>query len=485
MTTKTTQRSTGIRDAEQRGQRTSGAGRRLAEEIARTEIGPRPLPALEATRARPAPRSAQIVTDGGLAITAVRAASTPMVEVRLRIPFAGPTARAGAHAACAELLAESILLGTANRDRERIDAELAAVGGHLSAQVGPQRLLLSGSVLAPGLPVLLEILADTLTAATYRAGDVLRERDKLVEHLAISAAQPSAIARAHLQRRRFGAHPAALEVPDADSVAAVGVAAVRRLHRNAVLPAGSALILVGDLKAGPAAKSAAQILSRWVDARLARELSTPPVVTGGSIIAHHRPGAVQTQTRLTAQGVLRTDPDYAAAQLANIVFGGYFSSRLVENLREDKGFTYHAHSALEFWPGRSAVTISYDTATDVAAAALVETRHELGRIATTAPTTAEIESARNYAIGSLAASLATQAGYASMLTTLIGSGLDASWLARHQKNLAGVSEAAVAAAAQRIFAPSAITGVVVGDIESDAAVWARLGGIELASMTGH
>jgi predicted Zn-dependent peptidase len=198
------------------------------------------------------------------------------------------------------------------------------------------------------------------------------------------------------------------------------------------------------------------------------------------ITAHHRPGAVQSQTRLTSGGVLRTDPGYAAAQLANIVFGGYFSSRLVENLREDKGFTYHAHSALEFWPGRSAMTISYDTATDVAAAALVETRHELGRIALTPPADAEIDAARNYAIGSLAASLATQAGYASMLTTLAGVGLDQSWLAAHQKNLRAATAEQVADAASRLFAPSAMTGVIVGDLEASGAALARLDGIKAA-----
>jgi predicted Zn-dependent peptidase len=418
-----------------------------------------------------------VTTPGGLRITAVRQAGTPMVEVRLRIPFGGADQ---AHAARAELLAETILLGTATRSREQVDTETALVGGHLTAQVGPQRLLISGSVLAPGLPVILDILADTVTGAAYRASDVSRQRDILVEQLLINAAQPSTIARLYLQRQRFGDHPAVFEVPDSDLVSAATPAAVRGLHRRAVLPEGSTLVLVGDLSPQPTADRAAEALSGWTGPRGAQPLGTPPAVTGGVITAHHRPGAVQSQTRLTSGGVLRTDPGYAAAQLANIVFGGYFSSRLVENLREDKGFTYHTHSALEFWPGRSAMTISYDTATDVAAAALVETRHELGRIALTPPADAEIDAARNYAIGSLAASLATQAGYASMLTTLAGVGLDQSWLAAHQKNLRAATAEQVADAASRLFAPSAMTGVIVGDLEASGAALARLDGIKAA-----
>lgn len=449
---------------------------RTAAQIARSATGPRPLPDLQRTRAGRAPASMQTALDNGLNVVTVRRPSTPLVELRLRIPFGG---KGIGHTARAELLAETILLGTARRSREDVDAELAVVGGHLSAQVDPQRLLLSGSVLAGGLDVLLDVLADAVTDAAYRPADVRRERDRLMEHLAISAAQPSVIARKLLQYRRFGDHPAAMEMPDAEAVGQVGPAAVRGLHRRAVLPAGSTLVLVGDLSPVRAADAAAIALAGWTGPRSATVLAEPPAVTGGPVTAHHRAGAVQSQTRLSAAAVLRSEPGYPAAQLANIVYGGYFSSRLVENLREDKGYTYHAHSALEFWPGRSAVTVSYDTTTEATAAALLETRYELGRIALQPPSEQEVQAARNYAIGSLAGSLSSQSGYASMLSVLAGSGLDGSWLRGHPAALTATSTEQVAAAAQRIFAPSAITGVVVGDLDAAGPALSRLGDVEM------
>ena len=60
-----------------------------------------------------------------------------------------------------------------------------------------------------------------------------------------------------------------------------------------------------------------------------------------------RPGSVQSSMRLALPAVGRTHPDHAALQLANLVFGGYFSSRWVENIREDKGYTYSPHSVVE------------------------------------------------------------------------------------------------------------------------------------------
>jgi predicted Zn-dependent peptidase len=399
-----------------------------------------------------------------------------LVEVRLRVPFGGSNPL---HAARAELLAATLLLGTGGRDRRQVDADLAAVGGHLDTGVDPQRLLVTGSVLASGLPTLLDVLADCLTGAAYRKDDVLGERARLVEHLMISAAQPASVAHRLLQQRRFGEHPAAWDVPDAELVGHVGAAAVRGLHGRAVVPDGCTLTLVGDLSRGRATAAAAQALSGWSADRSTRPLAPPPAIVGGPLLAEHRAGAVQSQVRLSGPAVPRSDPGYPAHQLANLVYGGYFSSRLVENLREDKGLTYHARSSLEFWPERAAVTISFDTATPATAAALLEAQYELGRLSLQPPTEAEVDSARNYALGTLATSLATQAGLASMLSLLAGSGLDEGWLREHPKRLVATTVDDVAAAGATMLAPAAFTGVILGDLDAIAPGLRGLGTVEL------
>ena len=94
------------------------------------------------------------------------------------------------------------------------------------------------------------------------------------------------------------------------------------------------------------------------------------------------------------------------------MFGGYFSSRWMENIREDKGYTYGAHSGVEFVPGGGVLGLETDVASDVTAAALLETRYELGRLVAVPPTAAEVDAARAYAIGSLAISLDSQGGLA-------------------------------------------------------------------------
>jgi predicted Zn-dependent peptidase len=186
---------------------------------------------------------------------------------------------------------------------------------------------------------------------------------------------------------------------------------------------------------------------------------------------------VQSQLRLSAPGLRRHDPRYASLQLANLVFGGYFSSRLMENIREDKGYTYGAHSGVEFVPQGAVLSVETDVASNVTAAALLETRYELGRITAVPPTDAEVEAARSYAVGSLLISLDNQGGLASTLAALAADGLGIDWLRAHPARLESVTTAQVAEVALEFFAPAAFTGVVVGDADVIGAGVRALGGI--------
>jgi zinc protease len=463
------------------------ATHRSAEDIGRTALGPRPLPPLGATRDVPLPDVLDVTLPTGLRVLAAHRPGVPMAEVRLRVPFApGDSAddAVGRHVATAELLSSTLLTGTAARDRVAIDDELAGVGADLGVSVDPERLQIGGSGLASGLPTILEVLADVLTGATHPDAEVLRERTRLVERIAVARAQPRTIAREALQRKRFGTHPIAREMPTGPDVAAVEPAGVRGLHRDGLVPGGAILTVVGDLDAAgldpaDAVALVERYLGGWTATHPARELSPPPVPAASNLELVHRPGSVQSQLRLSAPALRRLDDRYAALQLANLVFGGYFSSRWMENIREDKGYTYGAHSGTEFVPGGAVLSVETDVASDVTAAALLETRYELGRMTAVPPTPDEVDAARRYAVGSLLISLDSQGGYASTVATLAADGVPVQWLRDHPARLEAVTVDEVAAAAREFFAPSAFTGVVVGDADVIGAGLRALGQVDL------
>jgi zinc protease len=176
-----------------------------------------------------------------------------------------------------------------------------------------------------------------------------------------------------------------------------------------------------------------------------------------------RPGAAQSNIRIGGPSLTRQDDGLPALQLANMVFGGYFSSRLVENIRENKGYTYSPRSWLDHLPLGSVLNITADVGTEVTAPALLETRYELGRMATLPVSADELDGARRYLIGTTALSTQTQSGLAEYLVALSSAGLGLDYLRQLPKRLERVTVDEVRDAAEEYLAPARLPTVILGD----------------------
>ncbi|WP_091347546.1 M16 family metallopeptidase [Micromonospora rhizosphaerae] len=435
---------------------------------ATVETGTRPLPALGPTRRLKLPKQAERTLGNGLTVIAVRRPAVPLVELRLWMPF-GRT-----HLARGAMLAQTVLSGTETMTANQIAAELQKVGGGLSAGIDPDRLMISGAGLVTGLDRMLQILAEVLTGATYPKDWVGTERDRLIDRIQVAQSQPAHLARTALLKRIYGKHPYAVQTPEPAQVRAVRPPTLRRLHAERVHPAGAVLVLVGDVQPERVVDAAEKALAAWNgDGHVAELPPTPPLEPGPLLLAD-RPGSVQSSLRIALPAVPRTHPDHAALQLANLVFGGYFSSRWVENIREDKGYTYGPHSLIEHSVAGSVLVAAAEVATEVTGPALLETLYELGRLASLPPRPDELEQARQYALGTLQLGMSTQAGLASLTSAYAGSGLRLDFLAEHAARLAKATVDDVAAAAARYLAPAKAVTVVLGDAERIAAQLAAL-----------
>lgn len=438
------------------------------------------VPPLGEPRPQPAPEVAETLLPNGLRLVVVPRPGVPLIELRLRVPFAAAVAaEAPTHTARASVLSGAVLLGTGRHDQTEIAQLLQGHGAELSVSTDPDRLLFSTTLLPGGLRPVLDLLGELLTDAAYPEDRVEGERGRVAERIAIARSQPGVIASTALAARRYGDHPYAAQLPLVELVEQVDAPALRTLHRDRVLPAGSSMVLVGDLDPAAATDAVGAALAGWTAEGAA--VSAPPVQLRppGAVQVVDRPGAVQSNIRLGGPAPARTDPALPALRLANMAFGGYFSSRLVENIRERRGYSYSPRSGVDHLAASSSVLVEADVATGVTAAALLEIGYELGRMALLPIEEAELEAARRYVLGSMALSTATHAGLASTLSALVGSGLPAGWLAEHQRALAAVTADEVTAAARRYLRPAALTAVVVGDAGLVAEPLGALGSVEI------
>ncbi|MEO8889885.1 MAG: pitrilysin family protein [Jatrophihabitantaceae bacterium] len=427
------------------------------------------------------PRKAKKLTvdertlDSGLRVVVVRKPGVPLAEVRLRMSALSAKSTTPARIS---LLSDTMLTGAAGLDRAGLAGAVQALGGDLSVSADADRLLLGANVLATNLPALLGVVASVLTDATYPAAELATEKERLIERLTMARSRPGVIAGEALALRMWGEHPYALDLPQVPDVAETTAAQVRRMHADLVRPDGAVLIIVGDVSPARVLDQVEQALAAWTGRAVKSRVPTLPAPPGGPLLVVDRPGSVQSSVRMGGAAVTRVDPRYPALQLANLIFGGYFSSRWTENIREDKGYTYGPHSRVDHHVLGSALSFDVEVATEVTAPAMLETRYELGKIASLAVTEAEVDAVRQYAIGTLALSTATQAGLASTLSALAAFGLGLDWVLEHPARLAATTVDEVSAAAAEFFAPSRLTAVLVGDAATISAPLAGLGPIE-------
>jgi zinc protease len=438
------------------------------------------VPPLGEPRPQPVPVARETTLANGLHVVVVPRPGVPLIELRLRVPFAATAATdAELHTARGAVLSGALLLGTEAHDQTGIAELLQSHGAELSVSPDPDRLLFGTTLLPDGLRPVLDVLGELLTSATYPDDPVEGERNRVAERIAIARSQPGVIARSALAARRYADHPYAIALPDPELVSAVEPDALRALHRDRILPRGSSLVLVGDLDPEATVDAVAAALAGWEGSGEAVEPAPVTERTLPGIELVDRPGAVQSNLRLGGPAPRRTDPDLAAVRLANMVFGGYFSSRLVENIRERRGYTYSPRSSVDHQAAASSFLVEADVATEVTGPALLETWYELGRMALLPVTEAELDAARRYVLGSMALSTATHAGLASTLSALVGAGLGVDWLAEHQRALAAVTVEEVQGVSGRYLAAPALSAVVVGDAGRVADPLRRLAPVEV------
>lgn len=407
------------------------------------------------------PRVTDTTIGNGLRVIVARQANIPRVHMRLRMP--GGLSYDAAEGNRSRLAAETIDTGTKSMTSVEIAEELQRLGGSLHAGAGLDYLSLSGATLAGEFPAYLKLVGDVLMNATFPKDEVDVARVREAQSISIRRSQPASIAHEKLARALYGKHPYGRGLPDPQAILKVSRSSIKRFERERARPKGSTLVIVGDIRPAAVTAQIEDSLGKWRGRPPKSSIGRPRIADSGKTILVDRPGAVQTNIRIGGRAIPRKDPAVFKLALANTIFGGYFSSRLVENIREDKGYTYSPRSGVEHHRRASTFTVSADVASEVTAAALVEIRYELSKMVATRPSDDELVSARTYLAGLTALSIQTQGGLADYLSSLAAAGLGLDYLRNYQRNLAAVTADDVMDAASIFLAPQRLTTVLVGD----------------------
>jgi predicted Zn-dependent peptidase len=436
------------------------------------------IPAVGKPRPQRLPTFGDHTLANGLRVLIARRSGIPRFEARLVVPVAHGGAGEGARL---RVLTETLLAGTPQRSSREIAEDLQALGGGLGSSADAEQLVLGGSCLSINRRPFLSLVGEVVREASYPADEVAIERERVVQEIALLRSQPGVVASDALVRRLYGNHAYGQGTPDPEAVSAVRPAALRALHDARVRPGHALLVIVGDVDVNRTIEDVEAAFGPWEAGEAHRQLRPPRTSTPSPVLLLDRPGAVQSNIRMGGRALSRTDPQYPALALAVTVFGGYFTSRLNDNIREQKGYTYGAHSRVEHRKATAQLTVAADVGRDVTAASLVEITYELGRMVALPVGQGELDAARRYVQGTLAMGIQTQAGLASFIATLVSAGLALEYLRDYPAALEKVTVDDVLDAARRFLTPTGLTTVVVGDAAAVATSLEALAEVERGS----
>ena len=354
--------------------------------------------------------------------------------------------------------------GAAPRRRtgRAIDDEVEALGSELGAGSDEDATSFGLSAPAEFLGKLVDVVLDVATAPTFPTAEWERIRRREVAGLAHVLDEPGAVADRALVQVAYRGHP--YGHPTDGRVR--HLTALRRrdalaFHRRWFTPGACTLVVVGPVDPRRTLDLVRRRLARWKAAAEAQpELPPPPPPLPRSVLVVDKADLTQVQVRVATPGLARSTADYFAAGVANTVFGGGFTSRLMEAVRVNRGLSYGVRS--RFAMSRHAGLFAMSSFTKVeSAATLVEVLlDEAARFCDTGPGEDELARAQAYLAGLFPLTLETHDQVAEKLADAQLYGFPLEQVTEYRQRVKAVTPAECLEVARRHF-PRAGTGAIV------------------------
>jgi predicted Zn-dependent peptidase len=223
-------------------------------------------------------------------------------------------------------------------------------------------------------------------------------------------------------------------------------------------------VIAGRIEPAQAIKLADAAFGDWKgQGQASAEIAAPSAQAATQHLLLQRDGSVQSTLRLGRPGIAATSPDYVPLRLASTILGGGFSSRINQNLREDKGYTYGASAGARSYNKGGSIVGGADVRNEVTGAALKEYVSEYSRFGTDLVPEEEMAMNKRYVAGGYLISNQLQGSVAATLASNWLIGLPSDFLGNYVPLIQKVTAEQVRDMGRKYFDPKTQSIVVVGD----------------------
>ncbi len=365
----------------------------------------------------------------------------------------------------ADFLAGVLDEGTKSRTNQQLAEQLEDLAASLTVSPGLDGIRLHLNCLSETLQPALELLADVALNPAFRPADVERVRGITLTGLEQRRGNPGALASDEVARILYGpkhpwGQPAGGTV---EAVKAIRRPDLVRFHDTYFRPNNALLSVSGDFEPATILPILAERFGAWRP-KVVPPSRLPPFPKEGPrmVITVDMPDSTQSQLALATRTISATHPDALALSTANVALGGLFTSRLNQQLREVRGWTYGMFSSVGFNKRTGAFQVRGSVVASHTVDALKDIEAVAGKYATGDITDDELSHSKEGILQSLPQALETNDAVASTFVTLSLIGRPLDWYATLPGRLGALPREEVARASRAYLDPAKLPVVVVG-----------------------
>ncbi len=364
----------------------------------------------------------------------------------------------------ASITARMLLEGTATRTARQIADEVAFYGASLECDSGFDRATLTLYCLTRHLPLLLPLVLDVLTNPSFPDEELQQLKTRTIQNVRVERKKTSYLATERFNELLFGADTAYGRPFDEAAYQGLTAEQARDFHRAAWSLAGAELFLCGDVAAER--DVVAQAFGGVVPAAPALLPAGPVLTIAVPTAPDHvvMAGSLQASIRLGRPWPAPTHPDTHRLKLLTNVLGGYFGSRLMRNIREDKGLTYGIYASVAPREYGTSLVIGTDVKGESAGFAVREIEAELRRLQEEPIPAEELETVKSYLLGKFANELSTVFEQCDKYKSLVFLGLPADYFEQFVQQTDAADAATLQQLAQQYLSPADLQTVVAGPV---------------------
>lgn len=369
----------------------------------------------------------------------------------------------GEKAGLDDFTGELLMTGTQTRSKDQLDREIDFIGANLSA--GGDGMYLN--CLTKHLDKGLELMTDVMFNASFPESEIERLRKQNLSGLQSTKADAGQMAKNATRKVNFPGHPIG-EVMTEESLKNITRSDIISHYKANFSPVGAYLVIVGDINRTQAEAIVNRYFAAWQGAPAYD--NTPgkgQFDKGNRVIFVKKPGAVQSVVYVTFPIDIKTgDKNQLPLTVLNgILGGGGFGTRLMQNLREDKAFTYGCYSSLNITENGSWMSAGGNFKNAVTDSAITEILKEFSNIIAAAVTDEELSLTKNNMAGGFARSLENPQTIARFALNTIKYKLASDYYQNYLQRLESITKEEVLRMAQQYFTATNCHIIVVGNEE--------------------